>query len=81
MAAKLPTFIDLETKKQNPGPGSYSNRITDLRNSGSYILSNFKYTLAYEEIKKVFDIIVLLSIIFPKQLKYQEEFKCRENTN
>ncbi len=80
MAAKLPSFIDLEKKKNNPGPGSYSNRITDMRSSGSYILSNFKYTLIYKEIKIVFDIIVLLNIIYLKLLNYnQVEVKAGDN--
>ena len=41
MAAKLPTEFDLVVKKKTPGPGTYKLNVTEMKGSGSYILSNY----------------------------------------
>lgn len=41
MAAKLPSEIDVAIKKRTPGPGTYKLDVTEMKASGSYILSNF----------------------------------------
>lgn len=46
MAAKLPTEIDLASKKKTPGPGAYKLDATAMRNSGSFILSRYKNQLS-----------------------------------
>lgn len=41
MAAKLPSEIDLVSKKKTPGPGAYKLDVTQMKGSGSYILSQY----------------------------------------
>lgn len=46
MAAKLPSEIDLLIKKKNPGPGTYKLNVTDMKESGSYKISDYKNCLS-----------------------------------
>jgi hypothetical protein len=41
MAIRLPTEIDVLTKKVTPGPGTYKLNATEMKGSGSYVLSNY----------------------------------------
>lgn len=40
--SRLPTDLDLITKKKTPGPGAYDPRGVNVADSGSYILSKMK---------------------------------------
>ena len=42
IAAKLPTEIDISLKKKVPGPGTYKLDATEMKSSGSYILSRYR---------------------------------------
>lgn len=46
MAARLPSEIDLLRKKKVPGPGAYGLGITELKSSGSYILTRYRNNLS-----------------------------------
>jgi hypothetical protein len=41
MAAKLPTEIDLVSKKKTPGPGTYKLDATSIKSDGIYVLSTY----------------------------------------
>ncbi len=42
MFHRLPTDLDMITKKKTPGPGSYNPKGINLSESGSYILSKMR---------------------------------------
>ena len=46
MAAKLPTEIDMASRKKVPGPGTYTLDATAMKNSGSFILSRYRNQLS-----------------------------------
>ncbi len=46
MAAKLPTGLDLVAKKKTPGPGSYKLDVTQMKGTGSYVLSDYKNNIS-----------------------------------
>lgn len=46
MAVRLPSQIDLLIKKKNPGPGTYKLDATEMKGSGSYIISDYKNNLS-----------------------------------
>lgn len=46
MAVKLPTEIDMASRKKVPGPGTYTLDATSIKNSGSFILSRYRNQLS-----------------------------------
>lgn len=45
MFARLPTELDMIKKNLTPGPGTYNPKGCNLASSGSFILSQLKYTI------------------------------------
>jgi hypothetical protein len=43
MGVKLDSFAENKAAREVPGPGFYSLKQTEVKNSGKYVLSNFMY--------------------------------------